>query len=178
LLDENQIMPYYIHHSNDIGKASISPATILLQKCLWHFLDHQKFISTQGVMLLVAVNAIFTGFYHEHFSVLLRKGKDWYVLFIFVFSLMWYIFFTELARSPSMRRVTSTTNVLLYPYLRDTRSSGFHPFYAATQFVLTSLTSYWTTSVIASVHYNTPVVIHHSIMPRYPTSDLFCLIFN
>ncbi len=32
LLDENQIMPFYIHHSNDNGKASISPATIPLQK--------------------------------------------------------------------------------------------------------------------------------------------------
>jgi hypothetical protein len=37
------------------------------------FFSIRKFISSCGVMLLVA---IFTVFYHEHFSVFLRKGKD------------------------------------------------------------------------------------------------------
>ena len=37
---------------------------------------------------------------------------------------------------------------------------------------LTSLTS-WITSVFASARCDTPVIIHHGIMPRYPTIDLF-----
>jgi hypothetical protein len=49
------------------------------------FFSIRKFISSCGVMLLVA---IFTVFYHEHFSVFLRKGKDLYALFIVIFSLM------------------------------------------------------------------------------------------
>jgi hypothetical protein len=32
--------------------------------------------------------------------VLLRKGKDWYVLFIFIFSLMWYIFLYRARKIP------------------------------------------------------------------------------
>ena len=120
----------------------------------------------------------FCGFFIMNISVcFLKKVRiDMFYSFLYFINVIHFVF-TELARSPSMRRVTSTTNVLLYPYLRDTRSSGFRP-YAATQFVLTSLTSYWTTSVIASVHYDTPVVIHHWIMPRYPTIDLFSLNFN
>jgi hypothetical protein len=34
-------------------------------------------------------------FHHEHFSVLLKKGKDWYALFIYIFSLMKNIFFLQ-----------------------------------------------------------------------------------
>jgi hypothetical protein len=33
-------------------------------------------------------NSIITVFHHEHFGVLLRKGKYWYAFLIFIFSLM------------------------------------------------------------------------------------------
>jgi hypothetical protein len=45
------------------------------------FFSIREFISSCGVMLLVAVNSIFTVFYHEHFSVFLRKGKDFDMLY-------------------------------------------------------------------------------------------------
>ncbi|XP_046462572.1 uncharacterized protein LOC124208725 [Daphnia pulex] len=108
-----------------------------------HSNDIEIYLNTRSNAVGCCECHFYCFFHYEHVSVLLRK---------------------ELARSPSMRRVTST-NVLLHPCLRDTRSSGFRP-YAATQFVLTSLTSYWTTSVIASVRYDTPVVIHHWNIPR------------
>jgi hypothetical protein len=100
-------------------------------------LYHQKFISTRRVTLLDLLWMPFLLFFHhENFSVLLRKGKDWYVLFIFIFSLMWYICFYRAHKIPIYEK-SDFTNVLLHlhPYLQDARSSGFRPSYTAAQAV-------------------------------------------
>jgi hypothetical protein len=87
-------------------------------------------------------------FHHERFSVLLRKGKDWYALFIFIFQLMYnifFFFFTEhavplwicvvLARRflcqcwPLSMTKRDFHQCLLHPYLRDVRSSSFTALY-------------------------------------------------
>jgi hypothetical protein len=57
----------------------------------------RKFISKCGVKLLVAMNSIFMVFHHEHFSVLLREGKDLHALLILHVNCN--TFFTEHARS-------------------------------------------------------------------------------
>jgi hypothetical protein len=69
--------------------------TSLITTLLQHFttLFYHQEISTWGVMLFVAVISIFMVFYHENFSVLVSKGKDWNALLTVIFSLMQYIFF-------------------------------------------------------------------------------------
>jgi hypothetical protein len=124
--------------------------------------------------------------YHEHFSVFFRKGKDWYALFIVIFSLIMLcktFVFTEHTVYLWNRAVLhgdSCADADLYPwrkrdfhqhpYLRDARSSSFiaskHNFFL----LHWRLGEFLDHFMIASVRC---AVTHHGIMPRYPTIDLF-----
>ena len=134
----------------------------------------------------------FYGFFIINISVcFLEKVKIWYAfiaLFIFIFSLMLNIFFfTEHAVS-LWNRVVLARRFLSQRWPLSMTEEGlpstfFSILILATHAHLTSLllnticftslASFWTTSVIASVRCYAPAVTHHGIMPRYPTIDLF-----